>query len=76
MLQLEKELTQIETKLESLVEETQKHQLEQLTSIPGMGKKTAMLLIVLTDGLPVLRIPGSFVFRVSERQRSDNLELV
>ena len=48
--QLEKELTQIETKLESLVKETQKDQLEQLTSIPGMGKKTAMLLIVLTDG--------------------------
>tara|TARA_R100000789_G_C2959807_1_gene137551 strand:- start:111 stop:299 length:189 start_codon:yes stop_codon:yes gene_type:complete len=54
MLQLEKELTQIETKLESLVEETQKHQLEQLTSIPGMGKKTAMLLIVLTDGFASL----------------------
>jgi transposase len=48
--QLEKELTQIETRLESLVKETQKDQLNQLTSIPGMGKKTAMLLIVLTDG--------------------------
>ena len=48
--QLEKELDQIESKLESLVRKTQKEQLEQLTSIPGMGKKTAMLLIVLTDG--------------------------
>ncbi|QYA27255.1 IS110 family transposase [Gramella sp. MT6] len=48
--QLEKELTQLESKLESLVSETQKDQLEQLTSIPGMGKKTAMLLIVITDG--------------------------
>ena len=48
--QLEKELAQLESKLESLVRETQKDQLEQLTSIPGMGKKTAMLLIVLTDG--------------------------
>ena len=48
--QLEKELDQIETKLESLVRKTQEDQLEQLTSIPGMGKKTAMLLIVLTDG--------------------------
>jgi len=48
--QIEKELTQIETKLEFLIRETQKDQLEQLTSIPGMGKKTAMLLIVLTDG--------------------------
>ena len=48
--QLEKELSQIELKLESLIRETQEDQLEQLTSIPGMGKKTAMLLIVLTDG--------------------------
>lgn len=48
--QLEKELAQLETKLESLVRTTQEEQLEQLTSIPGMGKKTAMLLIVLTDG--------------------------
>ncbi|SDR91914.1 Transposase [Gramella sp. MAR_2010_147] len=48
--QLEKELAKIETKLETLVKETQQDQLEQLTSIPGMGKKTAMLLIVLTDG--------------------------
>lgn len=48
--QLEKELAQVESKLESLVRRTQKDQLEQLTSIPGMGKKTAMLLIVLTDG--------------------------
>ena len=48
--QLEKELAQIEAKLESLVRDNQEEQLEQLTSIPGMGKKTAMLLIVLTDG--------------------------
>ncbi len=48
--QVDKELAQLESKLESLVRETQENQLEQLTSIPGMGKKTAMLLIVLTDG--------------------------
>ena len=47
---LEKELAQIESKLESLVSQTQEDQLEQLTSIPGMGKTTALLLIVLTDG--------------------------
>ena len=46
--QLEKELAQLEIKLESLVRTTQEEQLEQLTSIPGMGKKKAMLLIVLT----------------------------
>lgn len=49
-MQLEKELLQLELKLESLIRETRKEQLERLTSIPGMGKKTAMLLIVLTDG--------------------------
>ena len=47
---MEKELSQLELKLESLIRETRKEQLERLTSIPGMGKKTAMLLIVLTDG--------------------------
>jgi transposase len=48
--QLEKELAQIDNKLESLVRTIQEEQLEQLTSIPGMGKKTAMMLIVLTNG--------------------------
>ncbi|MFV8226131.1 IS110 family transposase [Christiangramia aquimixticola] len=48
--QLEKELAQIDNKLESLVRKIQVEQLGQLTSIPGMGKKTAMFLIVLTDG--------------------------
>ena len=48
--QLEKELDKIKSKLESLVRKTQVDQQEQLTSIPGMWKKTAMLLIVLTNG--------------------------
>ena len=48
--QMEKELAQLESKLESLVEKAHEDQLMQLTSIPGLGKKTAILLIVLTDG--------------------------
>jgi transposase len=48
--QLDKELAQLESKLESLIRKTQEAQLAHLTSIPGLGKKTAMLLIVLTDG--------------------------
>ncbi|TRO66826.1 IS110 family transposase [Christiangramia sabulilitoris] len=48
--QMEKELAQLELKLESLVEKAHEDQLMQLTSIPGLGKKTAILLIVLTDG--------------------------
>jgi transposase len=48
--QLEKELLQLDTKLMGLVRKTQDDQLEGLISIPGIGKKTAMLLIVLTDG--------------------------
>jgi len=48
--QQEKELSQVETKLEYLVRKIQNDQLEQLISIPGIGKKTAMLLIVITNG--------------------------
>lgn len=48
--QLNNELSQLETRLMDLVKETQEEQLEQLISIPGVGKKTALLLIVLTNG--------------------------
>ena len=48
--QLEKELAQIEAKLESVVKTTKENRLDQLTSILEMGTKTAMLLIVLTEG--------------------------
>jgi transposase len=47
---LEKELKGIEQKLLSLVKKDQQKQLTLLQSIPGIGMKTALFLIVVTDG--------------------------
>lgn len=48
--QLDKEITGIEQKLLSLVKQDQQVQLTLLQSIPGIGVKTALFLIVVTDG--------------------------
>lgn len=48
--QLDKEVAAIESKILSLVKEDQQAQLTLLTSIPGIGQKTALFLIVVTDG--------------------------
>lgn len=48
--QLDKEVAGIESKILSLVKEDQQEQLTLLTSIPGIGQKTALFLIVVTDG--------------------------
>ena len=48
--QLNKEVAAIESKILSLVKEDQQEQLTLLTSIPGIGQKTALFLIVVTDG--------------------------
>ena len=45
-----KEIKVLEEHLESLVKEEQQSQLTLLKSIPGMGVKTALMLIVMTDG--------------------------
>ncbi len=47
---LKKEVTGIEKRLLELVRQEQQHQLTLLKSIPGMGVKTALFLIVVTDG--------------------------
>ena len=47
---LDKEIKGIETRLLELVKQDQQHQLTLLKSIPGMGTKTALFLIVVTDG--------------------------
>lgn len=46
---LDKEINQLEACLEDLIKEHQDEMLTSLCSIPGVGKKTAMFLIVLTD---------------------------
>jgi transposase len=48
--QLDKEVSAIESKILSLVKQEQQEQLTLLTSIPGIGQKTALFLIVITDG--------------------------
>ena len=47
---LDKEIKGIEVRLLDLVKKDQHHQLTLLKSIPGMGVKTALFLIVATDG--------------------------
>lgn len=47
---LKKEIEAIETRLLALVKQDQQEQLTLLQSIPGMGVKTALFLIVVTDG--------------------------
>lgn len=47
---LDKEIKGIEEKLLSLVKQDQQRQLTLLTSIPGIGIRTALFLIVSTDG--------------------------
>jgi transposase len=47
---LDKEITSIEQKILSLVKEDQQQQLTLLTSVPGIGQKTALFLIIVTDG--------------------------
>ncbi len=47
---LNKEVMGLEERLLELVKQDQQHQLTLLKSIPGMGTKTALFLIVVTDG--------------------------
>lgn len=47
---LDRELCSLNERLLSLVRETQRQQLANLKSIPGLGDRTVALLIVLTDG--------------------------
>jgi len=47
---LDKEINGIDQQLLSLVKEDQQQQLSLLKSIPGIGTKTALFLIVITDG--------------------------
>ena len=47
---LKHEIDMLESRLLELVKQDQQHQLTLLKSIPGMGVKTALFLIVVTDG--------------------------
>jgi transposase len=47
---IEKQILQIEQEMEAITQKHHSKMLAQLKSIPGIGKRTAMLLIVITDG--------------------------
>ncbi len=47
---LKKEIALLENRLLELVKQDQQHQLTLLQTIPGIGLKTALFLIVVTDG--------------------------
>jgi len=47
---LNSEIKAIEAKIPSLVKQDQQQQLTLLTTVPGIGQKTALFLIVVTDG--------------------------
>ena len=47
---IEKEITLLELKLQEIVKSEHQELLILLESIPGLGRKTSMMLIVLTDG--------------------------
>ena len=47
---LNKEIALLESRVLELVKQDQQHQLTLIKSIPGMGIKTALFLIVVTDG--------------------------
>ena len=48
--QLNNEISILEARLASLVKEEQENQLRLLKTIPGIGEKAAILLVVFTDG--------------------------
>ena len=50
LAELDKQLSGLQERLMSLVKKSQQQQLSNLKSIPGLGDKTAALLIVLTEG--------------------------
>jgi transposase len=74
---LKVELIELQKRLLALVEKDQQHQLKLLKSIPGIGAKTALFLVVITNGFtkfetasqlcsyvgitPILRESGSSV---------------
>ena len=88
---LDKEIAMLETRLLELVKQDQQAQLTLLQSIPGIGMKTALFLIVVTDGFkkfetasqlcsyvgitPTIRISGSSVRGRSRISKVGNKKL-
>lgn len=89
--QVKKEMEMLEEKLQILVKEVHSDVLSRLKTIPGIGKKTALMLVVLTDGFdrftssaelcsyagltPVIRKSGSSVKGRSRISKIGNQKL-
>ena len=56
--QLKKEIEVLEKELEELIKSNDQQLYTNLTSIPGIGKKTALLLIACTNGFRRFESPG------------------
>jgi transposase len=88
---LNKEVKGIEDRLLALIKQDQQQQLTLLTSIPGIGIKTALFLVVITDGFskfekasqlcsyvgitPTIRVSGSIVSGRSRISKVGNRKL-
>src|SRR5690606_23471004 len=46
----EKQIQEVEQKMEAIIREHHEQMFEQLKSIPGVGKKTSLLLVVISGG--------------------------
>lgn len=55
---LDKEIDALEQRILQLVKQEQQHQLTLLKGIPGLGTKTALFLIVITDGFNKFETSG------------------
>lgn len=55
---LDKEINGLEQRILLLVKQEQQHQLTLLKGIPGLGTKTALFLIVITDGFDKFETSG------------------
>lgn len=89
--QLKKEMTSLEDKLLLLVKKEHQDLLTRLETIPGIGRKTSLMLIVLTDGFerftsgselcsysgltPIIRTSGSSVSGRSRISKIGNQKL-
>ncbi|XMO87594.1 IS110 family transposase [Algibacter sp. AS12] len=89
--QVQKEIKAMEEKLTMLVKQVHQDVITRLKSIPGIGKKTALMLVVLTDGFgrftsgselcsyagltPVIRKSGSSVNGRSRISKIGNQKL-
>ncbi|MBL7471214.1 IS110 family RNA-guided transposase, partial [Robertkochia sediminum] len=88
---LNKEIEMLESRLLELVKKEQQQQLTNLKSIPGMGTKTALFLIIITDGFtkfenasqlcsyvgitPTIRVSGKSVRGKSRISKRGNQKL-